>query len=53
MSGLQQKYWVFCEITVGSTCMKCATCREQGTECLKEADVPNTPKNELFKNMCN
>jgi hypothetical protein len=29
MSGLQQKYWAFHEITVGATCTRCATYKEQ------------------------
>jgi hypothetical protein len=46
MSGLQQKYWVFHEITVGATCMsvKHATYKEQATEFFKEAGALNTLK---------
>jgi hypothetical protein len=42
MSGLQQKYWVFHEITVGATCMKHATYKEQATEFFEEAGALNT-----------
>jgi hypothetical protein len=42
MFALQQKYWVFHEITVGATCMKCATYREQDTEFFEEASALNT-----------
>jgi hypothetical protein len=55
MSGLQQKYWVFHEITVGATCMKCATCKEQATEFFEETSALNTdaaifnPKKRIFQ----
>jgi hypothetical protein len=39
MSPLQQKYWLFLEITVGATCTKHATCKEQAIESLEEANV--------------
>jgi hypothetical protein len=44
MSGLQQKYWIFHEITVGVTCanMKHAMYKEQATEFFKEAGALNT-----------
>lgn len=42
MPGLQQKYWVFHEITVGATCTKCATYKEQATEFFEEASALNT-----------
>jgi hypothetical protein len=42
MSGLQQKYWVFHVITVGVTCMKCTTYKEQAAEFFKEASALNT-----------
>jgi hypothetical protein len=52
MSGLQNVLGVP-EITVGATHMKHTTCREQATEFFEEASSPSTPKNRLFKNMCN
>jgi hypothetical protein len=42
MSGLQQKYSVFHEITVGATCTKSATYKEQATEFFKESSALNT-----------
>jgi hypothetical protein len=42
MSGLQQKYWVFHEISVGATCMKHARYKEQTTEFFEEATALNT-----------
>jgi bacterioferritin-associated ferredoxin len=42
MSGLQQKYWVFHEISVGATCTKCATYKEQAAEFFEEANALNT-----------
>jgi hypothetical protein len=42
MSGLQQKYWVFHEITIGVTCPKRATCKEQAAEFFEEASALNT-----------
>jgi hypothetical protein len=59
MSGLQQKYWVFHEITVGATCTKRTICKEQATELFKEASAltqmqqSSTSKNEFLKDMCN
>lgn len=59
MSGLQQKYWVFHEITVGATCTKHATYKEPATEFFKEIIALNTDaaifdlKNKFFKDMCN
>jgi hypothetical protein len=41
MSGLQQKYCVFHKITVGATCTKRATNREQATEFFEEASTLN------------
>jgi hypothetical protein len=42
MSGLQQKYWVFHEITVGAMCTKSAAYNEQATEFFEEASDLNT-----------
>jgi hypothetical protein len=42
MSDLQQKYWVFHEITVGVTCLKCAKYKEQATEFFEETSALNT-----------
>jgi hypothetical protein len=42
MSSLQQKYWVFHEITVGATCTKHAACKQQATGFFEEACVLNT-----------
>jgi hypothetical protein len=42
MSGLQQKHWMFHEITVGLTCTKRATYEEQATEFFEEASALNT-----------
>jgi hypothetical protein len=42
MSGFQQKYWVFHEITVEATCMKRAACKEQAAEFFEEANALNT-----------
>jgi hypothetical protein len=35
-------YWVFHEITVGATCMKRATYKEQATEFFEESSALNT-----------
>jgi hypothetical protein len=37
-----KKSWVFHEITVGATCTKCATYKEQATEFFEEASAFNT-----------
>jgi hypothetical protein len=42
MSGFQQKYLMFHEITFGATCTKPAIYREQATEFFEEASVFNT-----------
>jgi hypothetical protein len=42
MSGCKKKYSVFHEITIGETCMKCATYEEQATEFFEEASALNT-----------
>jgi hypothetical protein len=42
MSGMQQKYWVFHEITVGATRTKRTTYKEQATEIFEEASALNT-----------
>jgi hypothetical protein len=42
MPGLQQKYYVFHEITVGATCTICTIYEEQATEFFKEAGALNT-----------
>jgi hypothetical protein len=42
MFGLQQKWLVFHEITVGATCTQRATYKEQATEFFAEASVLNT-----------
>jgi hypothetical protein len=42
MSGLQQKYWVFHEITVEATCTKHVTYKEYSTEFFEEASALNT-----------
>jgi hypothetical protein len=39
MFGLQQKYWVFREITVGATSTKRATYKEQAAKFFKEASA--------------
>jgi hypothetical protein len=42
MSGLQKNYCMFHEITVGATCIKRATYKEQAAEFLEEANALNT-----------
>jgi hypothetical protein len=42
MSGLQQKYFLFHEITVGATRTKLTTCKEQATEFFEEASALST-----------
>jgi hypothetical protein len=42
ISGLQQKYWVLHEITVGATCTNSTTYKKQGTEFFEEASALNT-----------
>jgi hypothetical protein len=42
MCGLQQKYWALHEVTVGATCTKRATCKQQATEFFEEASSLNT-----------
>jgi hypothetical protein len=44
MSGLQQKYWVLHEITVGAVRTKRAAYKEQATDCefFEEASALNT-----------
>jgi hypothetical protein len=42
MCGLQQKYWVFHEITVGVTCTERTTYKEQATELFEEVSALNT-----------
>jgi hypothetical protein len=59
MSGLRQKYWVFHEITVGATCTKHTTYKEQATQFFEEASAlkthqqSSTSGNEFFKDICN
>jgi hypothetical protein len=42
MSGVQQEYWVFHEISVGATRVKHPTYKEQTTEFFEEASALNT-----------
>jgi hypothetical protein len=42
MFGLQQKYWVFHEITIEATCTKHTTYKEQATEFFEQAGALNT-----------
>jgi hypothetical protein len=39
MSVLQQKYWVFHEITVGATCMKHTTYKEEASALNTDAAI--------------
>jgi hypothetical protein len=51
MSGLQQKYWVFHEITVGATCAKHAAYKEQATEIFEEASaLTQTQQSSISRN---
>jgi hypothetical protein len=47
MSGLQQKYWVFHEITVGATCTKRATYKEEASALNTDAVIFDLKKLSL------
>jgi hypothetical protein len=58
MSGLQQKYLVFHEITVGATSIKHAIYKEQASSSKKQVlltqmQQSSTSRNEFFKDICN